>query len=912
MKNLSFVFFILIYYGIQAQTVRLDSSNLPICIIDTRGKTILNEPKTLAHMKIIYSGPGKMNYSKATANHYNNFIAIEIRGNSSQSYPQKQYGIELRDSLSGMDIDTPILGMPNEEDWILYAPYNDISMLRNVFCYQLWREMGHWGPRTRFCELILNNEYQGIYILTESIKRGKDRVDISKLKEEDSSGLDVTGGYIMKIDKKNNVNDKSFISKVKSTNNQNVTWLYHYPDFDEIQKPQEDYIHNFIDSMEQTIAGSGFANPITGYQKYISSQSFIDYYLITEFSRNIDAYKASSYFYKEKLEIDGSKGKLKAGPVWDYNFAFGNASFCSGASFSGWMHDGCVPATLPTPILWRRLLLDSNYLNQVKCRYQELRKSIWDTSNLFKFLDNYAFDTLDIAQKRHFSKWKILGTNPGGFNAYIASSYPDEISRLKTWIKNRLSWMDSNLQGKCVQQPTAIGKFKSPLELKCWNPSLLKVDSIHPFNRTPFHYLGRERLRQIPSNIISWVLLELRSAKDSSIIIDRRAALLSEDSLLLDTNFKDQILFPNAKINEEYLIVVRYSPEVFVMSKTKFKLPMLSSLNLNTSQNRQIPDYNSPIIYNQSSILHNTIHICKGDSTIWEDFLPEHLKFSNLQRNFKYSGIRFREIDLNRFSINTRDIGEYTIYINYLCPETFIIRDSINIQVLSNPEPVITGNKIFCIGDSIQIMIKNFKSMQWNIGSTDSTIQVYSKGLYHVEVRDMNNCLGRDTVNIDQYPEISGELVSEYIVKEDRCRYYFISSDKSPSLMYQWSDGSGGDTLYTNLKSVELKVIDEWGCSKVLSKVCVPSGNEFIKSNHILNSFPNPVYHDWNVISNLDKTAHLRIVDLLGSLKLEIILKPGVNQIPLSNLIAGQYFIEVIPDHGEKIILEKLLYKITN
>ncbi|MFZ1297979.1 MAG: CotH kinase family protein, partial [Saprospiraceae bacterium] len=439
------VFFCLLSISLNAQVVKLDSSNLPICIIDTRGKVIANEPKILAHMKIIDNGPGKINKVKDTKYNYNNFIAIEIRGNSSQFYPQKQYGIELRDSLTGSDLDAGLMGMPAEEDWVLYAPYNDISMLRNVLTYNLWNAMGHWGPRTRFCELLINNEYVGIYILTESIKRGPDRVAIAKLNPEDTIGLELTGGYIMKIDKNSNGADLGFVSKVKSTTNLDINWLHHYPDSNDIKPKQRKYIQNFIDTVELLIASPGFSDPVKGYKKYISVNSFIDYFLITEFSRNIDAYKASSFFYKEKLEADGSKGMLKAGPVWDYNFAFGNASFCSGAQTTGWMYDGCVPATIPTPILWRRLLGDTNYANAVKCRYLELRKTLLDTGNLFQYLNRYAFDTLDVAQKRHFTKWKILGTNPGGFNAYIASSYLDEMNRLKNWIRNRLNWMDANL-----------------------------------------------------------------------------------------------------------------------------------------------------------------------------------------------------------------------------------------------------------------------------------------------------------------------------------------------------------------------------------------------------------------------------------------------------------------------------------
>ncbi len=127
------------------QSVRLDSSRLPICILDTRGKAIPNESKILTHMKIVYNGPGKMNYVRDTRSHYNNFVGIEVCGNSSQFYPQKQYAIELRDSVSGKDLDAPLLGMPEEEDWVLCAPYNDVSMLRNALTYHTWNAWGNWG-----------------------------------------------------------------------------------------------------------------------------------------------------------------------------------------------------------------------------------------------------------------------------------------------------------------------------------------------------------------------------------------------------------------------------------------------------------------------------------------------------------------------------------------------------------------------------------------------------------------------------------------------------------------------------------------------------------------------------------------------------------------------------------------------
>src|SRR5690606_5132543 len=117
---------------------------------NTKGQNIVDDPKIVASLKVIYNGQGQINRMTDRNYHYENNIGIELRGNSSQMFPQQQYGFETKDSVTGKNLDFPLLDLPADNDWVLYAPYNDVSMLRNVLTYHLWNQLNHWGPRTRF------------------------------------------------------------------------------------------------------------------------------------------------------------------------------------------------------------------------------------------------------------------------------------------------------------------------------------------------------------------------------------------------------------------------------------------------------------------------------------------------------------------------------------------------------------------------------------------------------------------------------------------------------------------------------------------------------------------------------------------------------------------------------------------
>ena len=157
-------------------------------------------------------------------------------------FPKKSYGFELKDDQWN-DIDFPLLDLPAEEDWILYAPYSDKSLIRNVLTFTLAAQLGNgYVPRCRFVELFLNNNYEGVYVLMEKIKRGNDRVDIAKLKEEDITGEELTGGYIVKIDKSTGSGGDGWSSSYTNRNNSRTFYQYEYPKSEDIQPERNNFV----------------------------------------------------------------------------------------------------------------------------------------------------------------------------------------------------------------------------------------------------------------------------------------------------------------------------------------------------------------------------------------------------------------------------------------------------------------------------------------------------------------------------------------------------------------------------------------------------------------------------------------------------------------------------------------------
>lgn len=414
------------------------SSNLPLIIINTDNQEIVDEPEILAHMGIVNNQPEKRNRITDPFNNYNGKILIEIRGYSSQSYPKKQYKIETIYNDSSNN-NVALLGLPEENDWVLYAPYSDKSLIRNVLAYNLHESFGHYAPRTRFCELIINDEYLGVYVLTEKIKRDKNRVDLAKLKPKDNCGESVSGGYLLQIDRSG--------SCIFNAENMTRRIGIEYPKCHNITNQQNEYITNYISNFDQKLFSENYIDTVHGYKSYINVNSCIDYLLINELAKNIDAYRLSTYMYKNK---ESNGGKLCFGPVWDFNIAFGNADYRNGYSTDSILASNYV--------WWNRFLQDTTFNNRLKKRWFELRKKQLSNTHIINLIDSLA-GIVNEAQARNFYKWDILGHYIWP-NYYIGQTYKAEINFLKSWIVNRLNWLDVNIPGN-IDNYTPYTSYKS-------------------------------------------------------------------------------------------------------------------------------------------------------------------------------------------------------------------------------------------------------------------------------------------------------------------------------------------------------------------------------------------------------------------------------------------------------------------
>ena len=442
----------------------IQSSDLPLVLINTNGQSIVANNKIDCTMEIKYAGAGNITYLTDSSNIYSGNIGIEVRGATSSGYPQRPYNLETRDSL-GNNNDVSLLGMPAENDWVLLSHYGDRSLLRNLLPYQLFGEMGNYSVKMRLCEVMVDSSYRGIYLLGEKIKRDNNRVNIAKLNPIDTIGDELTGGYILE----QNIWDpsNSFQSNYSPIDHpgMDVHFLYNYPDATAIMPQQKAYIASYVDSLETALYSPNFTDTATGYRHYMDVKSFIDYFLMNEVARNADGFKKSIYYHKDK---DSNGGKLKAGPVWDFDWAWKNIYGCfifENLDGSGWAYqlNDCQGQDVNSTGWFVRLLQDSSFRDELHCTYESYRQTILDTAHIFGIIDSVAI-LVQNAQSRHFALWHVLGeasVAPEINN--IGVTYAGELDSLKKWIVDRIDWLDANMPGLCTT--TAINEISAVYQL---------------------------------------------------------------------------------------------------------------------------------------------------------------------------------------------------------------------------------------------------------------------------------------------------------------------------------------------------------------------------------------------------------------------------------------------------------------
>ncbi len=497
-KTVTFILTLWCVGNTVAQTPPFQESDIPLIVIEREGAGIPQFEKLNASMRVIDNATGLNDFDGPFA--YDDRIGIETRGASSLIYPKQSFSVETRDE-EGNNLNTKLLGFPLENDWIFDGPYDDKTFMRNHLAYDLTREMGWYAPRARFFNLVMDTvqfdyytyeftktyEYKGVYVLLERIKRDDDRVDISLLRpdEIDLPGTpngfpDVTGGYIIKVDESSGSAFEGWFSS-----NGNLTWnyVYTYPKSDDIAPQQTTYIQNFMSNFEMVMDGNDYANPVNGYPTIINEDSFIDFIIIQELSKNIDGYRKSSYFHKTKNSRDSL---LYAGPIWDFNLAFGNAVNFDGNSTTGFQYlfnQNHPNSQFPVPFYWEKLMSNTGFLAKVACRYNQHRGMALSNHNILGKIDSMA-TILQTAQQLNYEQYDILNTIVSNEAPATFNTYQEAVDDLKNWITERLSFLDSQWAGEsfdvkstsgnssvCPNTPVTLSVEGSLTGLYDWQPT---------------------------------------------------------------------------------------------------------------------------------------------------------------------------------------------------------------------------------------------------------------------------------------------------------------------------------------------------------------------------------------------------------------------------------------------------------
>lgn len=332
-------------------------------------------------------------------------MKIRGRGNSTWGHPKKPYQMKLSDKSA-------FLGMPENKKWLFLAEYSDKTMIRNTISF----EMGYisnldWTPESTFAEVYLNDEYNGTYNITQKVEEGDDRVVLGDT------------GYLLEIDQlyRLDPDDVYFYTDKFLINIKEPELAYDSPEFN--------LAKDLLNEFEQVLFSDQFKDPVNGYQKYIDLDSFIDWYLISEITKNVDSKDFSSIFLNV---IPGEK--IKMGPLWDFDLSFGNVDYADSRYAEGfWVKDHDW---------YSRLFEDDAFVEKIKTRFAYFRSN---QDFIIEKMEAHA-ENLKWAQQENDSKWKTIGVYVWP-NPVVFSTYDAEVKHMKSWYIDRMNWLENAYNG---------------------------------------------------------------------------------------------------------------------------------------------------------------------------------------------------------------------------------------------------------------------------------------------------------------------------------------------------------------------------------------------------------------------------------------------------------------------------------
>lgn len=422
------------------------SSNLPIVVIDGYGGGKPEDKNTYRDAAVLVFEPSGGNASLDNPATLSTRAGYHVRGQSSASFPKTPYRVEFRDETDA-DRDLPLLGMPSDSDWALISPYVDRALIRDAFVYSLGKDMGMEAPRFAYVELYLNYDggplraehYQGIYLLVETIKNSKERLDLEQLREDDTAPSQLSGGYIFKFDFA--AAEEPIIECQGSEplsgggfgmqGRGGTCWNdLEVVDPDPLNSAQAGWLQGYVQSLHDAL----HEEPMGNWTDFADAASFVDNFIIQEFSRNMDAYIRSAYFHKHR------DGKLLAGPLWDYNLTFDCGGSFNNRATEGWQY----PERGGTNDWFPRLASNDAFMELVRMRYRALRQNLLSDEALDDRIDALSAPLAEAA-RRDFERWPIDEVRRSFFSFPEADTWEGQLDAIRSWMRARLAWLDTVL-----------------------------------------------------------------------------------------------------------------------------------------------------------------------------------------------------------------------------------------------------------------------------------------------------------------------------------------------------------------------------------------------------------------------------------------------------------------------------------